>query len=352
MVSDQRSCGAGRRLRIQRRRLRPGARGLTLVELLVAIAISLFMIGALVVLYVSNSTARTELDRSSRQIENGRFAIDMMRDDIALAGYYGEINLRAENPAFVEANPCETNTANMGWSTNAVPLPLSAPVPVQGPSPSAPMASDTGCSSLNLRPDTGYLVVRRLRPELVAPAATIASTRYVQSAGCVDATLPFVLAGGGAANFTMTGPDCIAVKPVREYLSRLYFVSRCGVCSPDDGVPTLKMRELQGGAIVERVIADGIENLQFEFGFDTDGDGVVDNFATTGTAATWQNVVAVRVRLVSRATTTTPGYADDKTYDLGLFGTYTPAVADQQFKRRAYTALVQLPNVAGPRELP
>jgi type IV pilus assembly protein PilW len=53
--------------------------GMTLIELMVAIAISLFMVSALIVLYVSSSAARTDLDRSSRQIENGRFATDMMR---------------------------------------------------------------------------------------------------------------------------------------------------------------------------------------------------------------------------------------------------------------------------------
>ncbi len=171
------------------------------------------------------------------------------------------------------------------------------------------------------------------------------------SNGCLDDARVLVFAAGpGNANFPLNGADCSARRPVREFLVRLYYVSTCGICSPSDGVPTLKVRELRGNAIVERTIADGIEDLQFEFGRDTTGDGVVDDYVTAGVAADWANVVAVRIRLISRSTTESPGYADDKTYDRGPFGTYTPA--QTQFKRRAYTALVEMPNVSGPRELP
>ncbi len=325
--------------------------GLTIVELLVAVAISLFMVSALTLLYVNNSSARTELDRAGRQIENGRFAIDMLRDDIALAGYYGEVAPR-DIAQFVEASPCDTTAANMGWSTPAALTPVRVPVAVQGPTTAGttvPVA--WGCGTLNQRADTGYLVVRRLQPTAIAATAAAAGTQYVQSSGCLDDARVLLLASGaGAANFPLTGTDCTTVRPVREYFSRLYFVSTCGICSPSDGVPTLKVRELRGSAIVERTIADGIEDLQFEFGRDTNGDGVVDDFVTTGAPADWQNVVAIRVHLISRAATESPGYVDDKTYDRGLFGSYTPT--QTQFKRRAYTAAVEMPNVAGPRELP
>src|SRR5206468_5075754 len=136
---------------------KPRSRGLTLIELMVAIAISMFMVAALVTLYVNNSIARTDLDRSSRQIENGRFAIDMMRDDIALAGYYGEV-APAEVASFVEASPCATAAGNMGWVSAPT---TQAPAPVQGPNasgpPIPPIPAAWGCGTLNQRTDTGYV---------------------------------------------------------------------------------------------------------------------------------------------------------------------------------------------------
>lgn len=331
--------------------------GVTLVELMVALAISLFMVAALVVLYVNNSAARTELDRASRQIENGRFAIDMLRDDLALAGYYGEMS-PADVTSFTEPNPCAADPTLMGWSTVAGPTPVRMPAAVLGPTDAADtvVPAAWGCdtpSALNQRAGTSYLVVRRVQPEGVAPSATLAATPYVQSNGCLDGVQPFVLGtGADATNFPLVGPDCLTARPARVYLTRLYYVSTCGVCSPSDGIPTLKMRELRGNALVERTVSDGIEDLQFEFGRDTDGDGIVDDFVAAVPAGEWSSVIAVRVYLISRATAATPGYSDDKIYARGPFGDYTPASSETQFKRRAYSAVAHLPNVAGPRETP
>jgi type IV pilus assembly protein PilW len=331
------------------------SKGVTLIELMVAIAISLFMVGALVTLYVGNSVARTDLDRSSRQIENGRFAMDMMRDDIALAGYYGEV-APAEVSSFVEASPCTTTASLMGWS---IATTIQAPAPIQGPNSSGPVPAIPvawGCGTLNQRADTGYLVVRRLKPDALAASAAVANKNYLQSNGCKTATTPFVFAAGpGATNFTLTGPDCATAAVIREYQSRLYFVSDCGVCSGlnADTIPTLKVRELDGNQIIERVVADGIEDLQFEYGLDTTGDGVVDSYAASVAASAWSNVVAVRIRLIARTTEPSPGYTDSKTYDRGaLFAAASAPTGTQNYKRRAFVALVALPNVAGPRETP
>lgn len=326
-------------------RLTHSQRGLTLVELMVALAISLFMVAGLVTLYVNNSAARTELDRSSRQIENGRFAIDMMRDDLALAGYYGEVAVR-DVAQWNEVNPCATAAATLGWSTIAAPTPFQAATPVQGPTVANPTPQSWGCPTGDQRPNTGYLVVRRLVPVAIDAAASLAGTLYVQASGCIDNVQPFVLAEGGtAANFPLIAADCATRNPVRTYQPRLYYIADI------DGVPTLRMGELVGNQLSWRTIADGIEDLQLEFGRDNDGDGAIDDFTAVATAADWPNVVAVRIRLISRSITTSPGYNDDKTYDRGaLFAAYTPV--EKQFKRRSYTALVQLPNVAGPRETP
>ena len=328
-------------------------RGVTLIELLVAVAISLFMIAALVTLYVNNSVARQELDRSSRQIENGRFAIDMMRDDLALAGYYGEIAPR-DVTTYTVPNPCEVSVASMGWSTAAAPSPLQLPVAVQGPQGTTTIPSAWSCGTLNQRADTGYLVVRRAQPDAIAATAAGSGVHYIQTSGCLDNTTPFRLdTGPGASKFTLTGTDCATVRQVRPYLSRLYYVSTCGICSPSDDVPTLKVRELRDGAMVDRTIADGIEDLQFEFGRDTNGDGIVDSYVTSGAATDWQNVVAVRIWVISRSTDPSPGYTDNKTYDRGTaFGPYPVPAGPPNFKRRVYSTLVQLPNVAGPREAP
>ena len=53
--------------------------GFSLTELFIAIAIGLIVLASLTTFFVSTSSNRREIDRSSRQIENGRFAIDVLR---------------------------------------------------------------------------------------------------------------------------------------------------------------------------------------------------------------------------------------------------------------------------------
>lgn len=340
------------------KRMRPPAayprrlgQGLSLVELMVAIAIGLFMVGALITLFVNNSAARVELDRSSRQIENGRFAIDVLRDDIAMSGYFGEL-APPERATVVNPQPCATATADMGWNASTG----SVPAPVQGPSNAVggSTLAFTNCTAaaLNQRAGTGFLVLRRLRPQTETVAAAVSNAHYLQINGCLTGTVPFAFNTASAGGFTLQGADCATAATLRRYESRLYYVADCGVCSPSDGIPTLKLRELVNSAMVERVIADGIEDLQFEFGLDTNNDGVPDSYATAGAATDWPNVVAVRIHVISRATSATPGYADDKAYTRGAFGSYSVPAGAEQFKRRYYTTVVHMPNSSGPRERP
>ena len=60
---------------VQSQRLRNAARGFTMVELMVAMALGLLLLGVLVAMVVSTIGNRNELDKSSRQIENGRYAL-------------------------------------------------------------------------------------------------------------------------------------------------------------------------------------------------------------------------------------------------------------------------------------
>ena len=190
----------------------------------------------------------------------------------------------------------------------------------------------------------------------MAPS-TIATTdtAYIQSSRCKSdpAASPFILSVA-ATDFTLQTFKCDAKNNVRPYVSRIYYLADCNECSLDT-VPTLKMAELRGAAMTVVPLVEGIEDMEFQYGFDSTGTGTPAKFATglSGVAGAydniWGNVVAVRLYLLSRTTEPSPGFNDGgKQYDIGrssLLGPYT-----DQYKRRVYTATVQVPNVAGPRE--
>ena len=164
-----------------------------------------------------------------------------------------------------------------------------------------------------------------------------------------------MLVGTSAADFTLRNEACDAVNDaVRRYVSRTYYIATCNDCAGGgDGIPTLKRVELVNGELLTTSLAEGIENLQVEYGVDTDGDGRPDSFVVatgvTGVAPlVWENVVSVRLHVLARNTQASQGYVDPRTYALGPAVSVTPA---DSFKRSLMSATVRLVNVGGRREL-
>ena len=77
-------------MRREGHRSRRRAAGLTLIELMIAVTVALIILAALAVMYGTSVKARNQIERVSRQIENGRYAIQLLRADIQLAGFFGE----------------------------------------------------------------------------------------------------------------------------------------------------------------------------------------------------------------------------------------------------------------------
>lgn len=69
------------------------AQGFTLVELMVALALSTFLLGGLVLTYVSGRTAATDAENLSRLQENMRFVSDHLLRDVRNAGFRDQLTL-------------------------------------------------------------------------------------------------------------------------------------------------------------------------------------------------------------------------------------------------------------------
>jgi type IV pilus assembly protein PilW len=74
-------------------------RGFSLVEILVALTISVFLISGVVQLFISSRQTYRYHNALSRIEENGRFALEVMARDIRMAGHYGCL------PAALITNP-------------------------------------------------------------------------------------------------------------------------------------------------------------------------------------------------------------------------------------------------------
>lgn len=339
------------------------SRGTTLVEVMVATTVGLIILAGLAELFANNSRTRSELDKTGRQIDNGRYAIEVLRNESRMAGFFGGYD---DSAAAAQAiSPCVPrpgvglSTANLGWQSSPAQVPLGVFGYAGGDVPS------TDTCITRAKSGSDVLIVRRLETTsqtvtaAIVPAA--ANDFFMQISHCSDPTIdpanvPFVVASGASATpFVLHEKNCITPATLRKIVVRAFYVATCSDCTgAGDGIPTLRMVELAAGAIANLPVAEGIDALRLEYSIDNDGNGTVDTVkrCQAGTDACtvtdWGNVMAVQARLLSRNVTASPDYIDHKTYDMGLAGTIAPL--NDHFKRHAYSSLVILYNHTGPRE--
>lgn len=331
-------------------------RGVTLIEVMVAVAIGLVILLALTLLFSRNSSNQAELEASTRQMENARYAADTLGEAFVHAGFYGEFNPAdlTPTPTYATPDPCATASTALGWTTPANPTAgLSVPAALTGYGAGTAIA----CAG-NRRAGTEAVALRHMDTRAsTALAAMVPGNLYVQVSRCAD-DIGQILAGTSqnAADMTLRNLGCTAVNTeVWRYMPSLYYVASCNDCAANDGIPTLKRVQLVDGALRTVALAEGVENLQVEYGIDRDNDGRPDVFARAdaiGTATSpvtdvWNNVIAVRLHLLTRNAEPTAGYTDPRTYQLGEGVTLTPADA---YKRTLTSTTVRLVNVAGRRE--
>jgi type IV pilus assembly protein PilW len=346
------------------------ARGFSLVELMIAVAIGLVILASLSTMFVKNTRAQQEIEKSHRQVENGRFAIDLLGVDLRNAGYYAEFDPGVlDNPG--ELPPlCAANLAG---------LRAGLALPVQGLDDGAALPACLG----DVREGTDVLVLRRTATCVagVGSCAPVAQGGpFFQASLCNNATqldsgdvADFYALSLSTANLDRRQRNCTqaansgTLAAIRRYHTHIYYIANNNRAG--DGIPTLKRLELGSNSEAPTwtvvALAEGIENMQLEYGLDLVEDGAADTTtadpataAGCGSAgcavANWRSTVAVRIHLLARNTEATPGYTDTKSYTLGLDADGDEHVVDAAgdgYKRHVFQAQVALPNPAG-RRLP
>ncbi len=159
--------------------------GLSLVELMVALTIGMLLLAGLVAIFMNSSEANRELRKTAQQIENGRFAIASISQDLRLAGFYGHFHELPPAPAALP-DPCEVaNTNNLHDA-------LAYPVQGYRAADLTTVADVTGTTCIdkqllnaaNLKAGSDILVIRRASTAALAPTATtVLNEVYVQATG-------------------------------------------------------------------------------------------------------------------------------------------------------------------------
>lgn len=301
------------------------ATGFSLLEIMIAMVLSFIVIAGVISVYLASKRSLTEVEQVASLSENGRFALQLLGYSVRHIGFYG-----GASPADIRMD-------------SALEL-------VDGNCAGAAAAYDTDNSFFALRatsaavavcitdavPNTDVLVIKGVDPSPLYdadPENFSAPRDGMFDGGAWDNKQTYVIANNesgmlldGAAE---TVPNVLegnefALAAAWPYRVQIFYI-RNGI----DGntPPTLSRKILAWDADENAMSMDntqdlvqGVENMRFLFGYDSDNDGGVDTLANleeVTNANGWNRVASLQAFLLLRSDVSDPGYTNAKTYQLG-----------------------------------
>jgi len=318
---------------IAHKRIKPAirtSRGLTLVELMVAVAVSMILFIGIAQIFVANKRAYRLQDDNSHIQENGRFATGMITQDLRRAGYYGAnsdvLHIGGTQQIAIAANTCPNDNT---WARMLL-------FPVAGKDNTNAGYACITAAEYNNGTD---ILVTRYTNSVPVPAASMDPGRPYLRTSLFYGRLFLGAEEANALNDLSSRPQVD-----QAIVARAYFVGPSGRTCPDGlGIPALFRKELgAGGALVTQEIASNIENLQVQYGVDTTGDSNIDRYLNANAVIDPTKIKAVRYWILVRAKCEQPPgtYTNNNPYVMGNVN----FIPGDRYKRQLFTGTVSLRN--------
>jgi type IV pilus assembly protein PilW len=266
----------------------PSQRGFSLVELMVALAIGIFLLAGALTVFQQTRTQYRAIEAVSRLQESARYAMSVLENDLRLAGYWA----KHSQSGSVTGIPAVLALALCDPDFDPTPANLRTYVAGGG-------AVTLNCAT-NPRAGTDVLIIRRssvdpVPPELAADEDTVPDL--------VDGVLYAQNSYVGTLVFegdSIPTPYFSDTSDTHLLITNAYYVSNGSESDPN--LPSLHRVSLAAGpAAQDDEIIQGIESLTIEFGLDTNGDTAVDTWSVDPAALAADPPLAARVTLVARA---------------------------------------------------
>ncbi len=312
--------------------------GVTLVEMMIALLLSLILVGALGSVYLSAKQTYTMQTALATVEENGRYALQLLLQDIRRAGYLGEIlNVNTITGTAPPTQPTYTCPTDTRWGRMLQQS-------IYGLNDAIRNSSRHDYSACI--PDNDYLLGDIVAVRYVLPKPLDRNTlRNRRNADRM------YLRSNPAEGRLFSGKnhrenelsDTFSV--VRQLAAYAYYIgpslgrdTNFG-CQSDAPIPALYRERLTSKGLPQREeVVRGIENLQVRYGVDPDNDGSVNRYKDAHQVTHWDRVIAVRIWILARAECPELGYTSGESYELGD-QIYTPGDA---YRRYLFTSTVAI----------
>lgn len=354
----------------------PTQRGFTIIEIMVAMTLSLILMAGILSVLYSSKVTYYENERVARLQENMRAGMEIILRDLRGSGYPG--CTRPLSPtAFVSTLTAPTSVLwNFsrpveGFDANGPSwLPaLTPPLDTAGVTPGNdilvmhvvrsnarvyPVATSMTSSTANVdvQINAGEQVPADV-PMIISDCekSTVFAVRSVTNPTATTAQLAHNFGAGASGPGNSTGDlqaiyraNSAANASVAPIDTIIYYIAPSTLLDVNGVVRGPALWRRVGTDTASQEVIEGVEAMQVLYGVDTNADLIVDAYTTADLVTNWSNVIAVSIAMVVRsAEEINPQVSAVQTFD--LLG--TPFVAPADRRRRAlFTTTVALRNQA------
>jgi len=340
--------------------------GFSVIELMVAMVISLLLLGGVVTIFISSKGTYERVERLSRTQESGRFALDAIVRDIRSAGYMGcsrpstwantltgatttlAYNFAdailgyefASGTTWSPARPTGLTSIATGAVNGSDILVLRVPMPAASSATlrlTDKMTSQTSTMTIASVPTGSTAPLQVGDVVMLADCharAVFQISAYTPSSGVIDhATGGSNVPGNASNDLGHAFESNSQIVPVRTVA---YYI---GTAAGRTGL----WRVAGSGAPEELV--EGVERMELRFGVDTNSDRIADDYVTADLVggANWGNVISVSLALLVRSPDQYGTERDVNTYTL-LDKTFT--APSDRYVRQVFVSTATLRNRA------
>jgi type IV pilus assembly protein PilW len=274
---------------------RARARGLSLIELLVAVTIGGLLIFGATQVYVDSRATYEVNETAARLQETARYAFSVLEPDVRMSNYWGLVK-----GAGVVINQASQSAASAGPPTNCG---TNFGRDLQRNLEASNNSYGFGCTAFGagavVSSDT--LTVRRA-------SAAISTGTTGRLRICSTRIFASLVTDSSACTAAPSGQ-------VNDLVVNAYYVDRDSTHRA--GLPSLRRHALIAGPTFDlnEEIIPGVEDMQIQFGVDPSGTGgSAQRYVNPGAIPTGAQIVSVRIWLLVRAENPEVGFTDSRTY--------------------------------------
>ncbi|PIE20464.1 MAG: hypothetical protein CSA61_01705 [Neptuniibacter caesariensis] len=285
--------------------MRPQEKGFSLIELMIAMVLGLFIVGGVIVVFIGSSQSFNSNESLSRVQENGRFALELIARDLRNAGFKGgcfadaDIQLDTTDPDYI-ADAFNVNHPVVGWVTDGSEFFAGDMTGYNSGTDIILIkhAADLSDAALNVdvaKVSKNFNVLgSEERGRILVLSDGALGCNLFQNTSTSGGVISKGTAGANInnQNVDFTQPFDKDEAEIYRLVSTLYYIGQ-GLSSSS----ALRSLSYATGSAVDQELVEDVTGMSIQYGIASGAGGALDYTSRANTVSDWDDVRAVRINL-------------------------------------------------------